>query len=142
MKSYKAHYLRVSCINCMHMYSFASLIRKSPSPMFSDTAITNQHSNITFSSSKYTACGYPHLLGLKQDLSMDRIARLSAPCPSHKTAPCPSHKKVLCTNFNIFEMPKPNPRVRPWGIVFCHERLCYNMIMFQYGRVLTMIAGI
>ena len=30
---------------CMHMYSFAGLIRRTPPPTFSDTAITNRHSD-------------------------------------------------------------------------------------------------
>ena len=38
-----------SCLQCvcMHMYSFASLIRQKPPPTFSDTAITNRHSDTT-----------------------------------------------------------------------------------------------
>ena len=30
---------------CMHMYSFADLIRRTPLPTFSDTAITDRHSD-------------------------------------------------------------------------------------------------
>ena len=32
---------------CGHMYSFASLIRWKPPPTFSDTAVTNHHSDTT-----------------------------------------------------------------------------------------------
>ena len=32
---------------CVHMHSFAGLIRRTPPPMFSDTAITDRHSDIT-----------------------------------------------------------------------------------------------
>ena len=32
---------------CMHMYSFAGLIRRTPPPTFSDTAITDRHSDTT-----------------------------------------------------------------------------------------------
>ena len=39
----------------------------------------------------------------KQDLLQDRIARL--------TAPCPSHKKLQRKNFNILLMPPPTPGV-------------------------------
>ena len=46
-KPYRAHYLSVCCV-CMHMYSFAGLIRRTPPPTFSDTAITNRHSDTTF----------------------------------------------------------------------------------------------
>ena len=39
----------LSCLQCvcMPMYSFTSLIRWMPSPRFSDTAITNHHSDTT-----------------------------------------------------------------------------------------------
>ena len=38
-----------SCLYCVcvHMYSFAGLIRRTPPPTFSDTAITDCHSDIT-----------------------------------------------------------------------------------------------
>ena len=32
---------------CVHIYSFASLIRRTPQPTFSDTAITDHHSDTT-----------------------------------------------------------------------------------------------
>ena len=32
---------------CVHMYSFAGLIRRTPPPTFIDTAITNRHSDTT-----------------------------------------------------------------------------------------------
>ena len=32
---------------CVHMYSFAGLIRRTPPPTFSDTAITERHSDTT-----------------------------------------------------------------------------------------------
>ena len=32
---------------CVHMHSFAGLIRRTPQPTFSDTAITNHHSDTT-----------------------------------------------------------------------------------------------
>ena len=37
----------VFVVFCTHMYSFAGLIRTTPLPIFSDTAITNCHSGIT-----------------------------------------------------------------------------------------------
>ena len=39
--------LVVFVVFCVHMYSFAGLIRRMPPPTFSDTAITNRHSAIT-----------------------------------------------------------------------------------------------
>ena len=37
----------VFVVFCMHMYSFAGLIRRTPQPTFSDTAITDRHSDTT-----------------------------------------------------------------------------------------------
>ena len=35
----------VFVVFCVHMYSFAGLIRRTPPPTFSDTAITDRHSD-------------------------------------------------------------------------------------------------
>ena len=43
----RASVLVVFVVFCMHMHSFASLIRRTTPPMFSDTAITDRHSNTT-----------------------------------------------------------------------------------------------
>ena len=37
----------VYVVFCVHVYSFASLIRRTPPPTFSDTAITDRHSDTT-----------------------------------------------------------------------------------------------
>ena len=37
----------VFVVFCVHMYSFAGLIRQTPPPTFSDTAITDRHSDTT-----------------------------------------------------------------------------------------------
>ena len=42
-----ASVLVVFVVFCMHMYSFASLIRRMPPPTFCDTAITDRHSETT-----------------------------------------------------------------------------------------------
>ena len=42
-----ASVLVVFVVFCVHMYSFAGLIRRTPPPMFSDTAITDRHSDTT-----------------------------------------------------------------------------------------------
>ena len=42
-----ASVLVVFVVFCMHMHSFAALIRRTPPPTFSDTAITDRHSNTT-----------------------------------------------------------------------------------------------
>ena len=39
--------LVVFIVFCMHLYSFASLTRRTPPPTFSDTAITDRHSDTT-----------------------------------------------------------------------------------------------
>ena len=43
----RASVLVVFVVFCMHMHSFAGLIRQTPPPTFSDTAITNRHSDTT-----------------------------------------------------------------------------------------------
>ena len=44
---HRASVLVVFVVFCVHMYNFASLIRQTPSPTFSDTAITDPYSDIT-----------------------------------------------------------------------------------------------
>ena len=43
----RASVLVVFVVFCVHMYSFAGLIRWKPPPTFSDTAITDRHSDTT-----------------------------------------------------------------------------------------------
>ena len=43
----RASVLVVFVVFCVHMHSFAGLIRRTPPPTFSDTAITDRHSDIT-----------------------------------------------------------------------------------------------
>ena len=43
----RASVLVVFVVFCMHMHSFAGLIRRMPLPKFSDTAITDHHSDTT-----------------------------------------------------------------------------------------------
>ena len=61
----RASVLVVFVVFCVHKHSFAGLIRRTPPPTFSDTAITDRHSDTTFSSSELTGCGYPGLLDRK-----------------------------------------------------------------------------
>ena len=44
----RASVLVVFVVFCVHMHSFARLIRRTPPPTFSDTAITDLHSDTTF----------------------------------------------------------------------------------------------
>ena len=64
----------VFVVFCVHMYSFAGLIRRMPLPTFSDTAITDRHSDTTISSSELTGCGYPGLLDRKNRACFDTLA--------------------------------------------------------------------
>ena len=57
----------VFVVLCVHMYSFAGLIRRTPPPTFSDTAITLIP---IFYSSELTGCGYPGLLDWKNRSDM------------------------------------------------------------------------
>ena len=43
----RASVLVVLVVSCVHVYSFAGLIRRTPSLTFSDTAITDRHSDTT-----------------------------------------------------------------------------------------------
>ena len=43
----RASVLVLFVVFCMHMHSFAGLIRQTPPPTFSDTAITDRHSDTT-----------------------------------------------------------------------------------------------
>ena len=43
----RASVLIVYVVFCVHVYSFAGLIRRTPPPTFSDTAITDRHSDTT-----------------------------------------------------------------------------------------------
>ena len=43
----RASVLVVFVVVCVHMYRFAGLIRRTPPPAFSDTAITDRHSDTT-----------------------------------------------------------------------------------------------
>ena len=67
-----AHYRRrasvlvVFVVCCVHMHSFAGLIRQTPLPTFSDATVTDHHSDTTISSSELTGCGYPGLLDRKK----------------------------------------------------------------------------
>ena len=62
---HRASVLVVFVMFCVHMYSFAGLIRRTPPPTFSDTAITDCHPDTTYSSSELTGCRYPGLLDRK-----------------------------------------------------------------------------
>ena len=66
----RASVLVVFVVFCVYMNSFAGLIKRTPPPTFSDTAITDCHSDTTISSSELTGCGYPGLLDRKNRPNM------------------------------------------------------------------------
>ena len=64
----RASVLVVFVVFCVHMHSFAGLIRRTPPPTFSDTAITDRHSDTTIFQLRahwVRICGYPGLLDRK-----------------------------------------------------------------------------
>ena len=76
----RAPVLVVFVVFCVHMYSFAGLIRRTPPPTFSDTTITDPAATLIplFSSSELTGCGYPGLLDRKNHSDM---------CPRWESTP-------------------------------------------------------
>ena len=66
----RAFVLVVFVMFCVHVYSFAGLIWRAPPPTFSDTAITDRHSDTTIFQLKLTVYGYPGLLDRKNRSDM------------------------------------------------------------------------
>ena len=64
--------VRPRCVcSVLHAHEqYAGLIRRTPPPTFSDTAITDRHSDTTISSSEHTGRGYPGLLDRKNRSDM------------------------------------------------------------------------
>ena len=75
----RASVLVVFVVFCVHMYSFAGLIRRTPPPTFSVTLQSPTATLIPlFSRSELTWCGYPGLLDRKNRSDM---------CPSWESNP-------------------------------------------------------
>ena len=107
----RASVLVVFVVFCVHMYSFAGLIRRTPPPTFSDTAITDRHSDTTFSSSELTGCGYPGLLDRKNRSDMcprweSNPRLLACKASTLSTRPGSPLDSVLCTGRYIYMQPK------------------------------------
>ena len=75
----RASVLVVAVEFCVHMHSFAGLIRRTPPPTFSDTAITDRHSDTTIFQLRAHWGGYPGLLDRKNRSDM---------CPRWESTPC------------------------------------------------------
>ena len=94
----RASVLVVDVVFCVHMHSFAGLIRRTPPPTFSDTAITDRHSDttifqlrvhwvrISWSIGSEKSFGHVHPVGVEPTTSCVQgehpihWARLSADC--------------------------------------------------------------
>ena len=74
-----AHTRRRACIPvvfvvlCVHMHSFAGLIRRTPPPTFSDIAITDRHSDTTISQLR------AHWVRISWSIGSEKIVRTRAP---------------------------------------------------------------
>ena len=99
----RASVLIVFVVFCVHMHCFVGLIRRTPPPTFSDTAITDRHSDTTISSSELTGCGCPGLLDRKNRLDMcprwESNPRLP-PCKASTLSTRPGSPLVLLTEFH------------------------------------------
>ena len=102
----RASVLVVFVVFCVHMYSFAGLIRRTSPPTFSDTAITDRHSDTTISSSELTGCGYPGLLDRKN---------LSDMCPRWESNP----RLPACKASTLSTRPGSPPisSSTPWSVL-------------------------
>ena len=69
----RASVLVVFVVFCVHMYSFAGLIRRTPPPTFSDTAITDRHSDTTIFQLR------AHWMRISWSIGSEKIVRTCAP---------------------------------------------------------------
>ena len=76
----------VFVVFCVHVYSFAGLIKWMPPPMFSDTAITDRHSDTTFFPAQSSLGGYPGLLDPKNHSDMCPRWELNPRLPACKAS--------------------------------------------------------
>ena len=65
--------LIVFVVFCVHMHSFACLIRRTPPPTFSDTAVTDRHSDTTVFQLKSS------LVRISWSIGSEKIVRTCAP---------------------------------------------------------------
>ena len=104
----RASVLVVFAVFCVHMHSFAGLIRRTPPPTFSDTAITDRHSDTTIFQLR------AHWVRISWSIGSEKIVRTCAPGGSRtldflhaRRAPYPlgqalrSLKESLGYHFNI-----------------------------------------
>ena len=70
---HRASVLVVFVVFCVHMHSFAGLIRRTPPPTFSDTAITDRHSDTTIFQLR------AHWVRISWSIGSEKIVRTCAP---------------------------------------------------------------
>ena len=99
----------VFVVFCVHIYSFAGLIRRTPPLTFSDTANTDPHSDTTIF--QLTGCGYPGLLDWKNRSDMCPGGSRLPACKA-STYPLGQALRLRCWiaktfwHFNIYEEEK------------------------------------
>ena len=71
-----ASVLVVIVVFCVHMHSFAGLIRRTPPPTISDTAITDRHSDTTIFQLR------AHWVRISWSIGLEKIVRTCAPVGS------------------------------------------------------------
>ena len=103
--------LVVFVVFCVHMYSFAGLIRRTPPPTFSALQSPTATLIPLFSSSELTRCGYPGLLDRKNRSDM---------CPRWES----NHRLPACKASTLSTRPgSPLPRCQIGSLVYKLTRL-------------------
>ena len=115
----RASVLVVFVVFCVHMYSFAGLIRRTPPPTFSDTVITAATLIPLFSSSELTGCGY---LG-----PLDRKNR-SDMCPRWESNP----RLPACKASTLFIKPGSPLQKRTEDVLNIYLALRGHTLMASY----------
>ena len=103
----RASVLVVCVVFCVHMHSFADLIRRTPPPTFSDTAITDRHSDTTIFQLR------AHWMRISWSIGSEKIVRTCAPGGSRtldflhaRRAPYPLGQALrltlLCSKSGVF----------------------------------------
>ena len=97
----RASILVVFVVFCVHMHSFAGLIRRTPPPTFSDTAITNRHSDTTIFQLR------AHWVRISWSIGSEKSFGHAAPVgvePSTSCVQCkhPIHQARFSAFFKIF----------------------------------------
>ena len=78
----RASDLVVFVVFCVHKHSFAGLIRRTPPPTFSDTAITDRYSDITIFQLR------AHWVWVSWSIGSEKIVWTCAPCGSRTSTSC------------------------------------------------------